>query len=211
MEESIFAQYFTTPRAAVIDGYAQAEKLLGLDRPTEPGNLELLLDMGLQSLNQLSSCSKDRPNVAGLVRQLRDVIWIVCNRSRGMPDMEQWRLVFPFAFSKMEPVLPTEVQEGDVLLAIVLAHKYALLAAVCLALPSINSGSIIYIRLRSIMAVWKSLENVSHFCCTSCRIRHPVNHLMKFPLLTVEDYIRHSEASSRHWATPYGGKQKVIG
>ncbi|KAH8797756.1 hypothetical protein F5884DRAFT_814730 [Xylogone sp. PMI_703] len=195
IDESIFARYFTTPRAALIDGYPQAESLLGLQKPIKRfGSLETLLSHGLSSLNQLSTCTKERPNIAVLVRRLRDVMRIIYNNPLGVPQEEQWRLIFPFAFSQMEPVSPTEVRTGDTLLAIVLAHRYAIFVAVCLALQSINLGSIIYIRVRSVVAVWGLLENIPYYYCAQCGIGHSIEELMKFPLSAVEQYIKHSEA-----------------
>jgi hypothetical protein len=148
--------------------------------------LKSLLAQGISSLNRLSSCTKDRPDLSALVRQLRDTCRIVHERSSAWPVEDQFRLVHPFAaWMDKYTMSYIAISEGDPVVLGTLAHFFAVVVTLDLAFPDIDLPLVSSIRLQSIIEVGRVLRRKPAFFCGNCRIVHEEHGQMAFPLNTV--------------------------
>jgi len=96
---------------------------MAFDSDVEIFNLNSLLAQAVGSLNSLSSCSKDTPELSALVRHLRDTCRIVHERSSDWPIEEQFRLVHPFAaWMDKYTISYFAISEKDTVVLATLAH-----------------------------------------------------------------------------------------
>ncbi|KAE9373902.1 hypothetical protein N431DRAFT_504404 [Stipitochalara longipes BDJ] len=151
--------------------------------------LKSVLAQGISSLNGLSSCAKDRPDLSALVRHLRDTCRVVHDRSSNWSVEDQFRLMHPFsAWMNKYTISYIAISEGDPIVLATLAHFFAVVVTLDLAFPDINLLLVSPIRLQSIIEVGRVLRTKPAFFCGSCRIVHEEQDLMAFPLNTVHVY-----------------------
>jgi hypothetical protein len=160
--------------------------------------LKSLLAQGISSLNGLSSCSKDIPDLSALIRQLRDTCRIVYERSSKWPVKEQFRLFHPFAaWMDKYTISYVAISEGDPIVLATLAHFFAVVVTLDLAFPDIDLPLVSPIRLRSIIELGRVLRKKPEFFCGNCRTVHEQDDLMAFPLNTVYVFSVLQESESR--------------
>jgi len=156
------------------------------DSDVEIFNLKSLLAQAVGSLNTLSSCSKDTPELSALVRHLRDTCRIVHERSSDWPIEEQFRLVHPFAaWMDKYTISYFAISEKDTVVLATLAHFYAVVVCLSLAFPEMALPLTTTIRLRSIIEIGQVFGSKPPFFCGGCREVHYQEGLMAFPLNAV--------------------------
>lgn len=187
VKESVFFPYLDRR------GFVGSDKCIstGISTVADDGRgcapiLKSLLAQGISSLNGLSSCSKDRPDLSALIRQLRDTCRIVHERSSNWQVDDQFRLVHPFAaWMDKYTVSYVAISEGDPVVLATLAHFFAVVVALDLAFRDIDLPLASSIRLRSIIEVGRVLRRKPEFFCGNCRTVHEQDDVMAFPLNTV--------------------------
>lgn len=153
-----------------------------IDIPTSKS----LLIQGISSLNMLSSCSKNIPELSALIRQLRDTCRIVHERSSDWSLEEQYRLLHPFsAWMDKYTISYFAISEGDTVVLAILAHFFAVVVALDLAFPDIDLPLMTPIRLRSIVEIGQVMQRKAPFFCGGCREVHYQEGMMAFPLNAV--------------------------
>lgn len=150
-----------------------------------------LFNEGIDAMNRLTICFKNNQSIAAVTRQLRDVLTVTHERCQmDIPAKEQYRLIYPFTawFTKNSAASFIDVSNRDPLLFLFLAHMYAVVVALAVALPEIDYPFFASMRLKGILAISKKMERGSWFTCGACHAFHSFDQMMFFPLRTVEVY-----------------------
>jgi hypothetical protein len=149
-------------------------------------NLKSLVAQAIGSLNMLSSCSKDTPDLSALVRHLRDTCRIVHERSSDWLIEKQFRLVHPFAaWMDKYTISYFAISEKDTVVLATLAHFYAVVVCLALAFPEMALPLTTTIRLKSIIEIGQVFGSKPPFFCRGCREVHYQEGMMAFPLNAV--------------------------
>lgn len=150
-----------------------------------------LFDEGINAMNRLSTCFRNNQRIAAVTRQLRDVLTVAHERYQtDIPAKEQYRLIYPFTawFTKNPAASFVDLSERDPLLFLFLAHMYAVVITLAVALPEIDYPFFASMRTKGILEINKKMERESWFTCATCHAFHSFDHMMRFPLRTVEVY-----------------------
>lgn len=150
-----------------------------------------LFDEGINAMNRLSTCFRNNQGIAAVTRQLRDVLTIAHERYQmGIPVKDQYRLMYPFTawFTKNSAASFIDLSKKDPLLFLFLAHMYAVVITLAVALPEIDYPFFASMRLKGILEINKKMERESWFTCAACHAFHSFDQMMHFPLRTVEVY-----------------------
>ncbi|PTB41311.1 hypothetical protein M441DRAFT_79471 [Trichoderma asperellum CBS 433.97] len=146
---------------------------------------------GINAMNRLTICFKQNQSIAAVTRQLRDVLTITHEGCQtDIPAKEQYRLIYPFTawFTKNSAASFIDLSNGDPLLFLFLAHMYAVVVTLVVALPEIDYPFFASMRLKGILAIYNKMERGSWFTCAACHAFHSFDQMMYFPLRTVEVY-----------------------
>lgn len=150
-----------------------------------------LFNEGIDAMNRLTICFQHNRSIAAVTRQLRDVLTVTHERRQmDIPAKEQYRLIYPFTawFTKNAAASFIDLSNRDPLLFLFLAHMYAVVVTLAVALPEIDYPFFASMRLKGILAISKKLERGSWFTCAACHAFHSFDQMMHFPLRTVEVY-----------------------
>lgn len=166
-----------------------------LDRPEENKNRHAfareLFDEGINAINRLTTCFQNDQNIAAVTRQLRDVLTVAHERHQmNIPAKEQYRLIYPFTawFTKNSAASFIDLSKRDPLLFLFLAHMYAAVITLAVALPKIDYPFLASMRVKGILEISKNMERESWFTCVVCHAFHSFDQMMRFPLRAVEIY-----------------------
>lgn len=150
-----------------------------------------LFDEGINAMNRLTICFKHNQSIAAVTRQLRDALTIAHERCQtDITAKEQYRLIYPFTawFTKNSAASFIDLSNRDPLLFLFLAHMYAVVVTLAVALPEIDYPFFASMRLKGILAIYNQMERGSWFACAACHAFHSFDQMMYFPLRTVEVY-----------------------
>lgn len=151
-----------------------------------------LFDEGINAMNRLTMCFRNNQSIAAVTRQLRDVLTVAHERRQtDIPAKEQYRLIYPFTawFTKNSAASFIDLSKRDPLLFLFLAHMYAVVITLAVALPEIDYPFFASMRLKGILEINKNMERESWFTCAACHAFHSFDQMMRFPLRTVEVYL----------------------
>lgn len=166
-----------------------------LDRPEENKNRHAfareLIGEGINAINKLTMCFQNNQNIAAVTRQLRDVLTVAHERHQmDIPAKDQYRLIYPFTawFTKNSAASFIDLSKRDPLLFLLLAHMYAVVITLAVALPEIDYPFLASMRVKGILEINKKMERESWFTCVTCHAFHNFDQMMRFPLQAVEVY-----------------------
>lgn len=153
-------------------------------------NVSILLLQGIDSLNGLASCLRDDLTLAAMVRQFRDALRLVQQREDLEWSIEdQFKLIHPFsAWITKYAISFIDISEKRSIILAVLAHMYAVVVVLSMALPAVDLPLFASIRIRGILEVDLILGQQPGFLCDTCSTFHVHSKVMDFPLNTVHSY-----------------------
>ncbi|KIX02968.1 uncharacterized protein Z518_06518 [Rhinocladiella mackenziei CBS 650.93] len=145
--------------------------------------LRYLFNQGINSLAQISLCTRHNAEASATVRGLRDLLYKVRGQPRGWREQDQFRVVFPFSsFMKSLSTSFISISDEAPFLLATMAHIYAVNVALSLAFSALNTPVLVPTQLKGIDEIASRLRKMQQIPCHDCGITHGYEELMTFPV-----------------------------